>query len=73
MDNNIVCDVRYTVICGMLFTMIVAMTAKSPAAVPEVFMRMWHRYQLYQETKKSRAAVPSEEKFWEIDMTKFEP
>ena len=73
MDSNIICDVRYTVICGMLFTMIVAMTAESPAAVPEVFMRMWHRYQLYQETKKIRAAATSEEKFWEIDMTKFEP
>jgi hypothetical protein len=73
MDSNVFVDARYAVICSMLFTTIVAMTAESPAAVPEVFMRMWHRYQLYQETRKSRASDTSEEKFWEIDMTKFEP
>ena len=73
MDSNIFSDARYAVICSMLFTTIIAATAETPAAVPEVFQRMWHRYQIFQETRKSRASRPSENKFWEIDMTKFEP
>jgi hypothetical protein len=73
MDSNMLCDARYAVICCMLFATIVAVTAEAPAAVPEVFMRMWQRYQLFQEKRMSRASGTSGEKFWEIDMTKFEP
>jgi hypothetical protein len=73
MDSNIFLDARYAVICSMLFTTIIAATAETPAAIPEVFQRMWHRYQLFQKAIKSRALGPCENKFWEIDMTKFEP
>jgi hypothetical protein len=73
MDSNIFGDTRYAVIFSMLFTTIIATTAETPAAVPEVFQRMWHRYRLFQEARKSGASRPSENKFWEIDMTKFEP
>jgi hypothetical protein len=73
MDNNVLCDARYAMMCGMLFTTIIALTAEAPAAVPEVFQRMWRRYQLFQKLRKNRVSRTSAEKFWEIDMTKFEP
>jgi hypothetical protein len=73
MDSNMFGDTRYVVICSMLFTTIIAATAETPAAVPEVFQRMWRRYQIFQEARKSRLSRPSENTFWEIDMTKFEP
>jgi len=70
MDHALFSDPRTVVLCGMLFSTIIAMTAEAPAAVPEVFLRMWHRYQIFQRTRKSK---PAGEKFWEIDMTNFEP
>jgi hypothetical protein len=73
MDNNVFSDVRYAVMCSMLFMMIVAVTAETPAAVPAVFSKIWRHYKLFQETRKTRASGTSAEKFWEIDMTKFEP
>jgi hypothetical protein len=48
-------------------------TADEPAAVPAVFQRMWRRYQALQETRRIKGSEKSAEKFWEIDMTKFEP
>lgn len=73
MDSNMFGDARYAVMYSLLFVTIIAATAKTPAAVPEVFQRMWHRYQLFQAVRKSRATRSSENGFWEIDMTKFEP
>lgn len=73
MDQTLLFDARSVVMCGMLFSTIVAVTAEAPAAVPEVFLRMWNRYQIFQKTRKSRASRTSGEKFWEIDMTNFEP
>jgi hypothetical protein len=73
MDSNIFGDARYAVLCSMLFTTIIAVTVETPAAVPEVFQRMWRRYQIFQKAIKSHASRPSENNFWEIDMTKFEP
>jgi hypothetical protein len=73
MDYTVFCDARSAVMCGMLFSTIVAVTAEAPTAVPEVFLRMWARYQLFQRERESRAAGTSSEKFWEIDITKFEP
>ena len=70
MNSDIFGDVRCAVMCCMLFATIVAITAEAPAAVPEVFQRMWHRFHMFQETRRSKT---SGEKFWEIDMTKFEP
>jgi hypothetical protein len=57
----------------MLFMTVVAVTAEEPAAVPGIFQKMWLRYQLFREMRKMRASSASTEKFWEIDMTKFEP
>jgi hypothetical protein len=34
---------------------------------------MWLKYQLFREMRKMRTSASSTEKFWEIDMTKFEP
>jgi hypothetical protein len=48
-------------------------TAEEPAAVPGIFQRVWHRYQLFREMRKMRSSAALKEKFWEIDMTKFEP
>ena len=73
MENNLFSDARYAVMCSMLFTMIVAVTAETPAAVPAVFSKIWRQYMIFQETRKTRASGTSAEKFWEIDMTKFEP
>jgi len=73
MNSNVYGDAQFAVICSMLFTTIIAATAEAPAAIPEVFQRMWHRYQMFQKARKSRASRPSESAFWEIDMTKFEP
>ena len=73
MDHTMICDIRSFVMCGMLFSTIVAVTAEAPAAVPELFQRIWNRYALFQRTRRSRAVGTSEEKFLEIDMTKFEP
>lgn len=73
MDYTVFCDARPAVMCGMLFSTIVAVTAEAPTAVPEVFLRMWNRYQLFQRARESKATGTSGEKFWEIDMTKFEP
>jgi hypothetical protein len=73
MDHTMIVDARSAVMCGMLFSAIVAVTAEAPAAVPEVFQRMWHRYEIFRRTRRSKAACTSGEKFWEIDMTKFEP
>jgi len=73
MDHTMICETRSVVMCGMLFSTIVAVTAEAPAAVPEVFQRMWHHYEIFQRTRRSKAAGTSGEKFWEIDMTKFEP
>jgi hypothetical protein len=73
MDNNVLFDVRFAVMCSMLFMTVVSVTAEEPAAVPGIFQRMWHRYQLFREMRKIRASGASTEKFWEIDMTKFEP
>jgi hypothetical protein len=73
MENIILFDPRLAVLCGMLFTTIVSATAEEPAAVPEVFQRLWRSYQIFQQAKKERPSGDSREKFWEIDMTKFEP
>jgi hypothetical protein len=73
MDSSVFFDARSAVMCGMLFSTIVAVTAEAPAAVPEVFQRMWYRYQIFQKTRRSKASTTSAEKFWEIDMTNFEP
>ncbi len=73
MDNNMFSDARYAVMCSMLFMMIVAVTAETPAAVPAVFSKIWRHYQIFQEARRTRASGTSAEKFWEIDMTKFEP
>lgn len=72
MDNNALFDVRFAAMCSMLFMTVVAVTAEEPAAVPGIFQRMWLKYQLFRETRKMRSSA-STEKFWEIDMTKFEP
>lgn len=72
MEYNVLFDVRLTMMCGMLFMSVVTMTAEEPAAVPVIFQRMWHRYRLLREMRKMRSSA-STEKFWEIDMTKFEP
>ena len=72
MDNNILFDVRFAMMCGMLFMTVVTVTAEEPAAVPCIFQRLWLRYQLFREMRKMRSSA-SAEKFWEIDMTKFEP
>jgi hypothetical protein len=73
MDSILLGEARNAVMCCMLFTTIIAVTAEAPAAVPEVFQRIWLRYRLFQETRRSTASGTSGEKFWEIDMTKFEP
>lgn len=73
MDSNMFGDARYAVMYSLLFATIIAATAETPAAVPEVFQRMWHRYQLFQAVRNSRATRSSKNRFWEIDMTKFEP
>jgi hypothetical protein len=73
MDNNVFSDARFAVICSMLFMTIVAVTAETPTAVPAVFSKIWHQYKIFQETRKIRASGTSVEKFWEIDMTNFEP
>jgi hypothetical protein len=72
MNNNVLFDVRFAVMCSMLFMMAVSVTAEEPAAVPGIFQRLWLRYQLFREMRKMRSSA-STEKFWEIDMTKFEP
>lgn len=63
----------HAVMYCMLFATIMAATADQPAAVPGVFQRMWLRYQVFQEARRTRGSGKSAEKFWEIDMTKFEP
>lgn len=73
MDTNMFLDIRFPMMCSMLFMTVVAVTAEEPAAVPALFQRMWHRYQLFQEMKKMKTSPALSEKFWEIDMTKFEP
>lgn len=72
MDNNVLFDVRFAAMCSMLFMTVAAVTAEEPAAVPGIFRRMWLKYQLYREMRRMRSSA-STEKFWEIDMTKFEP
>jgi hypothetical protein len=72
MNNNVLFDVRFAVMCSMLFMTVVAVTAEEPAAVPGIFQKMWLRFQLFREMRKMRSSA-STEKFWEIDMTKFEP
>ena len=63
----------HTVLYSILFTTIIAVTADRPAAVPAVFLRLLLHYQAFQEVRRMKAAERSGEKFWEIDMTKFEP
>lgn len=72
MDANLLFDCRFTLLCGMLFTSIVALTAQEPETVPAVFRTIWHRYLLLRETRRMRSSR-STERFWEIDMTNFEP
>ena len=72
MDNNVLFDVRFAAMCSMLFMTVVAVTAEEPASVPGIFQRMWLKYQVFREMRKMRSSA-STEKFWEIDMTKFEP
>jgi len=73
MESSVLFDPRLAVVCGMLFTTIVSATAEEPAAVPEMFQRLWRRYQIFQLTRATRSSDSAKEKFWEIDMTKFEP
>lgn len=73
MDTNVLLDARCAVICAMLFSTIVAVTAEEPATVPPMFLKMWMRYQRSQESKRNRPSGQATERFWEIDMTKFEP
>jgi hypothetical protein len=73
MDTNAFLDVRLAPLCGMLFTTVVALTAREPECVPVVFQRIWHRYQLYQEIRRIRSSQGPAGRFWEIDMTNFEP
>lgn len=72
MDNNVLFDVHFAAMCSMLFMTVVAVTAEEPATVPGIFRLIWLRYRLFREARKMRASA-STEKFWEIDMTKFEP
>jgi len=73
MDSAILFNTPHAVMYCMLLTTIIAVTADEPAAVPAVFQRMWRRYQALQETRRIKGSEKSAEKFWEIDMTKFEP
>lgn len=72
MDNNVLFDVRFAVMCSILFMTVVVVTAEEPAAVPGIFQKLWLRYQLFREMRKMQSSALTE-KFWEIDMTKFEP
>jgi hypothetical protein len=71
MDVILLFDMRFAALYGMLFTSILLMTAKEPATVPPIFLKIWRRYRVYQEMNKKRSS-PSND-FWEIDMTNFEP
>ena len=73
MDVALLADMRFAVLYGMLFTSILYMTAEEPAAVPPVFRKIWRSYWIYQETRKKRSSEKPVNKFWEIDMTNFEP
>jgi hypothetical protein len=73
MDSAILFNTPHAVMYCMLLTTIIAVTADEPAAVPALFQRLWLRFQVFQETRKIKGLEKSAEKFWEIDMTRFEP
>ena len=73
MENTVLFDPRLAVLCGMLFSAIVSTTAEVPAAVPEVFQRLWRSYRIFERTRRYRSTDSSRKTFWEVDMTKFEP
>jgi len=67
-------DMRVAVLYSMLFSSILFMTAEEPATVPPIFQKIWRRYRIYQEMSKKRSSEErSSTRFWEIDMTNFEP
>jgi hypothetical protein len=73
MDVNLLFDMRFAALYGMLFSSILLITAEEPAAVPPVFLKLWHRYRIYQKMNKKRSSAKPSNDFWEIDMTNFEP
>ena len=73
MDSAILFNTPHAVMYCMLLTTIIAVTADEPAAVPALFQRLWLRFQVFQRTRRIKGSGKSAEKFWEIDMTRFEP
>ncbi|MEK6744353.1 MAG: hypothetical protein AABZ15_12115 [Nitrospirota bacterium] len=73
MDVTVLFDTRFAALYGMLLTSILLLTAEEPAAVPQVFQKIWRHYRIYQEMSKKRSSEKPSNDFWEIDMTNFEP
>jgi hypothetical protein len=73
MNASLLLDARFAMLCCMLFTAIITITAREPETIPSVFQLIWRRYQLFREVQRIRSSQGPTGSFWEIDMTKIEP
>ncbi len=68
-------DKRNITLCYVLILQLVilSVSATMPALYPQEFLRIWHTLKITFLPKAIKKAGIRKNKFWEIDMTKFEP
>ncbi len=68
-------DTRLISLCNVLILQLVilSVSAKMPALYSQDFLRIWHTLKITFLPKAIKKADKQKDKFWEIDMTKFEP
>ncbi len=68
-------DIRIIRLCNVLILQlaILSLSAKMPALDQLDFLKVWHALRIPFLPNAKMKAGKRQEKFWEIDMTKFEP
>ncbi len=68
-------DIRIITLCNVLILQLVILnlSAKMPALDQPDFLKVWHALKIPFLPKAKMKAGKRQEKFWEIDMSKFEP
>ncbi len=72
MDISLVVSLRCVVLLGIVASLAILEPAICSAAI-QPFYSLWRRVKLFQIQVAARFKASRHERFWEIDMTKFEP
>ncbi len=72
MEHDLLLGLRNALAFCMLFT-VASTIAEARVDLSALLLDIWKRFKQYRRSWKKRPAGTSSKKFWEIDMTKFEP